>query len=250
VPGSAAPIAAVGGCWPVAAVPPAVGPAPASREASSFVILSISVVHGPAQAAPGRITIAQAPNSNVAVFMALSRLRLRTAAWNCVVQCVNRQGDQTFRRDAKTIFACFRRSQGKRVGWWRPSLAPSEATSRLSGFREDSVQIGLLCRASVANAPRWQGRSRRLSPKTMATKIPVHLGGSDEGRLSDCQNADPSAEYSTRAALGLAPQPLEHGQAVVVADHAAPSIRKRAHPRGGGPRKFVDNAGSSHVRCG
>jgi hypothetical protein len=77
---SAAPIAAVGGCWPVVAVvPPTVGPAPASRDASSFVIFSISVVHGPAQAAPDKATMAHATSSNVPVFMsAFSRLRLWT----------------------------------------------------------------------------------------------------------------------------------------------------------------------------
>jgi hypothetical protein len=65
--GSAAPMAAVGGCWPLV-VPggPAVGPAPASREAISLVRLSISVVHGPATAAPvGKINRAQAPNRTV-----------------------------------------------------------------------------------------------------------------------------------------------------------------------------------------
>ena len=51
---------------------PAVGPAPASRDASSFVIFSISVVHCPAAAVPmGKATKAQAPSSNVVVFMAL-----------------------------------------------------------------------------------------------------------------------------------------------------------------------------------
>jgi hypothetical protein len=43
--GSAAPMAAVGGCCPlVVPAAPAVGPAPASREAMSLVRLSISVV--------------------------------------------------------------------------------------------------------------------------------------------------------------------------------------------------------------
>ena len=56
---------------------PAVGPAPASRDASSFVIFSISVVHGPAPAVPmGKATNVQAPSSKAVVFMALfSRLR-------------------------------------------------------------------------------------------------------------------------------------------------------------------------------
>src|SRR5947208_7105793 len=71
---SAAPMADVGGCCPVV-VPagPAVGPDPASRDASSLVIVSISAVHGPAAAVPsGKATTAQAPNSNVIVFMRIS----------------------------------------------------------------------------------------------------------------------------------------------------------------------------------
>ena len=61
----------------VALAPPAVGPAPASLEASSFVTLSISAVHGPAPAVPAdNAARAQAPSSNVIVFMAFfSRLR-------------------------------------------------------------------------------------------------------------------------------------------------------------------------------
>jgi hypothetical protein len=52
---------------------PVVGPAPASRDASSFVIFSISVVHGPAPAVPiGKTTSVQAPSSKAVVFMALS----------------------------------------------------------------------------------------------------------------------------------------------------------------------------------
>jgi hypothetical protein len=64
--GSAAPMAAVGGCCPpVVPAAPAVGPAPASRAAISLVRLSISVVHGPAAAAPtGRTSRAHAPNRN------------------------------------------------------------------------------------------------------------------------------------------------------------------------------------------
>jgi hypothetical protein len=70
---SAAPIAEVGGCWPVVGpVGPAVGPDPASRDASSLVTFSISAVHGPAAAVPsGKATTAQAP-SNVIVFMSFS----------------------------------------------------------------------------------------------------------------------------------------------------------------------------------
>src|SRR5262249_6451319 len=71
---SAAPMADVGGCCPVV-VPagPAVGPDPASRDASSLVIVSMSAVHGPAAAvASGTATMAQAPNSNVIVFMRFS----------------------------------------------------------------------------------------------------------------------------------------------------------------------------------
>src|SRR4029450_4399377 len=73
--GSAAPMAALGGCRPtvVEASPPAVGPEPASREASSFVTFSISAVHCPASPAPkGKATRTQAPNVNKGVFMSLS----------------------------------------------------------------------------------------------------------------------------------------------------------------------------------
>src|SRR5439155_12816395 len=68
---SAAPMAAVGGCCPVV-VPaaPAVGPEPASRDASSLVRFSISALHGPAAAVPiGKTAKAQAPNSNVVIFI-------------------------------------------------------------------------------------------------------------------------------------------------------------------------------------
>src|SRR6476620_11469182 len=55
------------------AAPIAVGPAPASFDASNLVTLSISVVHGPAPAVPAdNAARAQAPSSNVIVFMALS----------------------------------------------------------------------------------------------------------------------------------------------------------------------------------
>ena len=51
--GSAALIAAVGGCCPAAEpAAPTVGPAPASRVAKSLLVVSISVVHCPARAAP------------------------------------------------------------------------------------------------------------------------------------------------------------------------------------------------------
>jgi hypothetical protein len=64
----------VGGCCPVV-VPaaPAVGPAPASRDANSFVTFSISVVHGPAAAVPsGKTTRAYAQSSKLIVFMRFS----------------------------------------------------------------------------------------------------------------------------------------------------------------------------------
>src|SRR5262245_57396867 len=72
--GSAAPMAAVGGCCPlVVPAAPAVGPAPASREAISLARLSISLLHGPAAAEPiGPISRAHAPNRKVVVFMAFS----------------------------------------------------------------------------------------------------------------------------------------------------------------------------------
>src|SRR3954470_22606609 len=71
--GSAAPIVALGGCWPVVALAPAVGPAPASFHTRNLVALSTSVVHGPAPAVPAdNAARAQAPSSNVIVFMALS----------------------------------------------------------------------------------------------------------------------------------------------------------------------------------
>src|SRR4029450_717390 len=73
--GSAAPMAALGGCRPtvVEAAPPAVGPEPASREASSFVTFSISAVHCPASAdATGKVNKIQVPNINAIVLMATS----------------------------------------------------------------------------------------------------------------------------------------------------------------------------------
>src|SRR5215813_6108316 len=77
--GSAAPMAAVGGCCPlVVPAAPAVGPAPASRAAMSLVRLSISVVHGPAAAAPtGRTSRPHAPNRNAMVFIPFSPGRRR-----------------------------------------------------------------------------------------------------------------------------------------------------------------------------
>src|SRR5262245_26943443 len=71
---SAAPMAAVGGCCPlVVPAAPAVGPAPASREAISLATLSISLVHGPAAADPiGPISRAHAPNRNVIFLMTFS----------------------------------------------------------------------------------------------------------------------------------------------------------------------------------
>jgi homogentisate 1,2-dioxygenase len=83
----------------VALAPPAVGPAPASLEANSFVTLSISVVHGPAPAVPtGKATRAQAPSSNVIVFMAFSpgcdceKPRVRIPTFH-----INREREPTFR---------------------------------------------------------------------------------------------------------------------------------------------------------
>src|SRR5262249_59053267 len=72
--GSAAPMAAVGGCCPlVVPAAPAVGPAPASRDAISLARLSISLVHGPAAADPiGPISSVHAPNTNVVVLMTFS----------------------------------------------------------------------------------------------------------------------------------------------------------------------------------
>jgi hypothetical protein len=56
----------------VEAAPPAVGPEPASREASNFVTFSISAVHCPAWAdATGKATKIQVPNINGIVLMAL-----------------------------------------------------------------------------------------------------------------------------------------------------------------------------------
>jgi hypothetical protein len=71
---SAAPMADVGGCCPlVVPAAPAVGPDPASRDAKSLVTFSISAVHCPAAAVPsGKATMAQAPSSNVVVFMSFS----------------------------------------------------------------------------------------------------------------------------------------------------------------------------------
>src|SRR4051812_19800774 len=73
---------AVGGCCPlVVPATPAVGPAPASREAMSLVRLSISVVHGPAATISiGKASRAHAPNRNVMVFMTFSPGHGSTAA--------------------------------------------------------------------------------------------------------------------------------------------------------------------------
>src|SRR4029077_16089983 len=60
-------------CPVVVPIAPAVGPDPASRDACSLVTFSISAVHGPAAAVPsGKATMAQAPSSNVIVFMSFS----------------------------------------------------------------------------------------------------------------------------------------------------------------------------------
>jgi hypothetical protein len=71
---SAAPIAAVGECWPAAVpVAPVVGPDPASREVNSLVRFSISAEQGPAAAISiGKASRAQAPTRKVVVFMTLS----------------------------------------------------------------------------------------------------------------------------------------------------------------------------------
>jgi hypothetical protein len=97
--GSAAPIVALGGCWPVVALAPAVGPAPASFEASNLVTLSISVVHGPAPAVPvDNAARAQAPSSNVIVFMALSPVAIAKRR-PCGFRRfhINREREPTFR---------------------------------------------------------------------------------------------------------------------------------------------------------
>src|ERR1041384_3363989 len=94
--GSAAPMADVGGCCPVV-VPagPAVGPAPASRDASSFVRFSISAVHGPATAiSVGKTSSAQAPNRNVVAFMALSPRKTGNPALDPDVPFVCQSGTQ------------------------------------------------------------------------------------------------------------------------------------------------------------
>jgi hypothetical protein len=66
---SAAPIAAVGGCW---AIEPDVGPDPASLDASSFVIFSISFEHGPAPADPAGKAKTAATIANTLIFIARS----------------------------------------------------------------------------------------------------------------------------------------------------------------------------------
>src|SRR6266480_4609044 len=94
--GSAAPMADVGGCCPVV-VPtgPAVGPAPASRDASSFVRFSISAVHGPATAISiGKTSTAQAPKRNVVAFMALSPGKTGNPRWTQMCRFVCQPGTQ------------------------------------------------------------------------------------------------------------------------------------------------------------
>jgi hypothetical protein len=57
---------------------PAVGPEPASRDASSFVMFSISTVHCPASAIPmGKATKTHTPNIHSIVFMAFFSDALR-----------------------------------------------------------------------------------------------------------------------------------------------------------------------------
>jgi hypothetical protein len=61
---------------------PAVGPAPASRDASNFVRFSISAVHGPAVAISiGKTSKAQAPTSDVIIFMAPSPRKIGNPRW-------------------------------------------------------------------------------------------------------------------------------------------------------------------------
>jgi hypothetical protein len=101
--GSAAPMAAVGECCPlVVPAAPAVGPAPASREAISLVRLSISVVHGPATADPiGPMSRAQAPNRNVLVFMTFSPGYVRKPR-GLRTRYFNLGNARTFRDDPET----------------------------------------------------------------------------------------------------------------------------------------------------
>src|SRR5262245_31426808 len=110
--GSAAPMAAVGGCYPlVVPAAPAVGPVPASREAISLVRLSISLVHGPAAATPiGKMSRAHAPSRNPLVFMTFSfsrsRIRkprgIRTAIFAVPTWATN----QTFRGRVRDSAGC------------------------------------------------------------------------------------------------------------------------------------------------
>ena len=83
----------------VALAPPAVGPAPASLEASSLVTLSISVVQGPAAAVPADTAArAQAPSSNVIVFMAFLPVAMAKAAdADFRLFHINRERDPAFR---------------------------------------------------------------------------------------------------------------------------------------------------------
>jgi len=80
---------------------PAVGPAPASRDASSFVIFSISVVHCPAAAVPmGKATKAQAPSSNAVEFMALLPVASESRVCEFPPFDVNQDRRRTFRAPA------------------------------------------------------------------------------------------------------------------------------------------------------
>ena len=108
----------------VEAAPPAVGPEPASREASSFVTFSISAVHCPALAvAMGKVTRIQVPNINAVVFMAVfSGLRLRKAAPRAN-SGVSISIDETSRRSVGPS-AVARRSNRAHIGdqHWKAAL--------------------------------------------------------------------------------------------------------------------------------
>ena len=83
---------------------PAVGPAPASRDASSFVIFSISVVHCPAAAVPmGKATKAQAPSSKVVVFMALLPVASESRVCGFPPFDMNQDSKRTFRAALGTL---------------------------------------------------------------------------------------------------------------------------------------------------
>ena len=86
---------------------PAVGPAPASRDASSFVIFSISVVHCPAAAVPmGKATKAQAPSSKVVVFMALLPVASESRVCGFPPFNMNQDSKRTFRAAHREFFVC------------------------------------------------------------------------------------------------------------------------------------------------